>query len=165
MEKPVTIRKAIISDLSDITTISIECFGEIGTLSDGLMTKMIISNISYVVCYEEQIIGFLLCSCKNKILNLSVLAINEQFRGKGLGRRLIKLCLEDNKTTEVNTFTLHVDVRNTVAKGLYDSLGFLTRKVIEGYYEDGADAYFMTLNVKEESVGENQCNEDYDIKI
>jgi ribosomal protein S18 acetylase RimI-like enzyme len=144
------IRTAQPHNIDAIIKISIECFGEIGTFSAKETEKYIINNLSYVLTEESNVIGFLLCGYKDGIINLAVIGITEAHRGKGYGRRLINQCFEDNKG--VRLFSLHVDVNNAPALGLYKSMGFKIVQFLRHYYEDDSDAYFMIKKVNDEEV-------------
>jgi ribosomal-protein-alanine N-acetyltransferase len=150
MDKTVTIRKAIISDSDEITNITQECFNEYGPPSSEIIAKLINNNRGYVITYESHTIGYLLCYCKNKVLNISSIGITEHYRGKGFGRKLMKQCIKDNKTCGVEVFSLHVNVNNIVAKDLYESLGFKVAKLIIEFYGSNGDAYYMILSYRDD---------------
>lgn len=68
------------------------------------------------------------------------LAIGAEYRGRGLGRRLVA-----RVASEHDTVTCHARATNQQALAFYRSVGFETKRRIENYYEDGGDAYFLQL--------------------
>ncbi|QZA87682.1 GNAT family N-acetyltransferase [Salinarchaeum sp. IM2453] len=68
------------------------------------------------------------------------LAIDARYRGKGLGRQLIERVAKNHETV-----TCHARATNEQALKFYQSVGFEAERHIEGYYEDGGDAYYLRL--------------------
>ncbi len=77
-------------------------------------------------------------------------AVRKEFRGKGIGKMLLKSAIERLKTRGKKKITLEVRVSNVQAQALYEKLGFKITEVIPSYYSDGEDAYFMVLHVTEQ---------------
>ncbi len=91
---------------------------------------------SLVVIYAGLIIGYVFCD-ENAIISL---AIDEQFRNKGLGKQLLYNCLN----TYTTAIKLHVRVTNEIALKLYKSLGFIEEeRIIEYYRNPVEDAFSM----------------------
>jgi ribosomal protein S18 acetylase RimI-like enzyme len=68
------------------------------------------------------------------------LAVHPEYRGEGLGKRLLARVLEDNESV-----TCHARTTNREAIGFYRHIGFEIVRRIDGYYEDGGDAYYLKL--------------------
>ena len=68
------------------------------------------------------------------------LAVDEAYRGQGFGQRLVASVADEH-----NTVTCHARTTNSEALGFYESLGFEVKQRIDGYYEDGGDAYYLQL--------------------
>ncbi len=93
-----------------------------------------------VVCYG----GF------HKVLDeaqMANIAVKEKYRGKGLGKMLVKKLLELAKSIGVKSVTLEVRADNAVGIRLYESFGFRTEGVRRKYYENEHDALIMWLNL------------------
>jgi ribosomal-protein-alanine N-acetyltransferase len=148
----IILRKPVLTDITEITEISIECFGKEGTFSRESTAKYILNRLGYVLTDGHKVVGFILCSYKTKIkaINFDCIAITNAYRGKGFGRKMINKCFEDSVLYDVYCFTLHVDIKNEIAFNLYKSMGFEVFEYIKEYYEDDSDAYFMILNTDDE---------------
>ncbi|SDJ33949.1 Ribosomal protein S18 acetylase RimI [Halovenus aranensis] len=71
---------------------------------------------------------------------LLFLAVDDDYRGQGFGKRLIARVAE-----EFGRVTCHARTTNRNALNFYRGLGFETVRRIENYYEDGGDAYYLQL--------------------
>ncbi|MEF8774099.1 MAG: N-acetyltransferase [Halobacteriales archaeon] len=98
---------------------------------------------SRVHCYraDETLVGFAAVRRDGYVL---FLAVNPGFRGEGYGRRLIADVAENNRTV-----TCHARTTNEEALAFYRHVGFTVERRIEGYYEDGGDAYYLKLGEDE----------------
>jgi ribosomal-protein-alanine N-acetyltransferase len=74
------------------------------------------------------------------------LAVHPDFRGQGLGRRLLGSILRLSRKAQCRKVFLEVREGNQAAMGLYASLGFLPTSRRPSYYSDGSDAILMTLD-------------------
>lgn len=61
--------------------------------------------------------------------------VDEAYRGKGLGTRLMAALLEEGRDCGMKEFTLEVRVSNQRAIRLYESLGFVQEGVRKRFYE------------------------------
>ena len=71
------------------------------------------------------------------------LASHPDFRGKGIGKRLIARVADEHRTV-----TCHARTTNENALQFYEHLGFDIQRRIDNYYEDGGDAYYLKLGEK-----------------
>ncbi len=86
---------------------------------------------------EDRLIGFAAVRRDGYIL---FLAVDDDYRGQGLGKRLVA-----NVAEEHSTVTCHARTTNRDALRFYKHLGFEVKRRIDSYYEDGGDAYYLTL--------------------
>lgn len=86
---------------------------------------------------DDKLVGFAAARGDGYIL---FLGIHPEYRGRGLGERLIAAIAENSSGV-----SCHARVTNRNALAFYDHLGFETVRRIEDYYEDGADAYYLRL--------------------
>ena len=61
--------------------------------------------------------------------------VDEAYRGKGLGTRLMAALLEEGRGCGMKEFTLEVRVSNQRAIRLYESLGFVQEGIRKRFYE------------------------------
>jgi len=80
--------------------------------------------------------------------DVMTIAVNDEHRGKGLGRRLMNQLIESAKSLEATDMFLEVRADNQVAQKLYLSLGFEQIDLRRGYYQpENIDAVIMKLDL------------------
>ena len=82
---------------------------------------------SFVALWAGKVIGYIFCD-QEYIISF---AIEDKFRGKGIGKQLLYCCLNTFKTVK-----LHVRVNNTNAINLYKTVGFTENEKLSDYYLD-----------------------------
>jgi len=94
---------------------------------------------STVYCYlsDDDVIGFAATRRDGYIL---FLAVAPEFRGDGFGKRLVATVADNHSTV-----TCHARSTNQDALEFYEHLGFEVKRRVNGYYEDGGDAYYLRL--------------------
>jgi len=93
----------------------------------------------------DRLVGFATVRRDGYIL---FLAVDPDYRGQGFGRRLVASVADQHATV-----TCHARTTNEDALAFYDSLGFERKDRVDGYYQDGGDAYFLQLG-EEPSIRE-----------
>ena len=94
----------------------------------------------------------------NKIQGyIAMLAVEEEYRKKGLGKKLVELLIDTfKKNYKVNEISIETEVDNYAALGLYESFGFVRTKMYINYYFNANNAYKLKLfnyyNDSEEAV-------------
>jgi [ribosomal protein S18]-alanine N-acetyltransferase len=74
-------------------------------------------------------------------------AVEKSRRGQGIGRMLMRALMQYSANLGAQYLTLEVRRGNTIAKNLYQSLGFVELAVRKHYYEDnGEDALLMVCD-------------------
>lgn len=113
------------------------------------------SDAFLVAEVEGAIVGYVMCRIEwgmskiesfrlRKLGHIVSVAVLPEYRGRGIGRRLLERTLEVLKEAySCDETYLEVRVTNTVAINLYYSLGYRVVKVARHYYVDGEDAYVM----------------------
>lgn len=96
----------------------------IGAYSDGLLVG------SLVVLFRSN----------SGVGRVYSIAVAEQARGRGIGRRMMHRAEAEAKARGCRQLRLEVRMDNTAAIRLYESLGFTDTQVLPGYYEDRAHA-------------------------
>jgi ribosomal-protein-alanine N-acetyltransferase len=80
------------------------------------------------------------------------LAVSPDYRSEGFGKRLVASVADD-----YSSVTCHARTTNQEALQFYRHLGFEVKRRIDGYYEDGGDAYYLQLG-ETESIRERLAN-------
>lgn len=66
------------------------------------------------------------------------LGVSPDYRGLGIGRKLIEKAKKEHKS-----LSCHARTSNEKAIGFYKHLGFEIKKKIENYYQNGESAYYL----------------------
>ncbi|HDI31833.1 MAG TPA: ribosomal-protein-alanine N-acetyltransferase [Thermofilum sp.] len=131
---------------------------------------LIIENLSFKDPYPLFILDFylkltpdtfLVAEVKGKIVGFIIglregwgwghiisIAVHPEFRGKGIGKRLMEECIARLRNKGVKKIRLEVRVSNERAIGLYKKLGFRVENLLPNYYRDKEDAFLMVLNLE-----------------
>ncbi|EIJ70542.1 ribosomal protein S18-alanine N-acetyltransferase [Pasteurella bettyae] len=83
---------------------------------------------------QNQIIGFAICQTVLDEATLFNIAIDPNFQGKGLGKKLLSQLIEILRKKAILTLWLEVRESNNTAKQLYDKLGFNEVDIRKNYY-------------------------------
>ena len=85
-------------------------------------------------------------------IEIYFIGVEEKFRGKGLGKELLKNVISFSKDYRASTIILEVGINNRPAKNIYRSLNFKECGVRKNYYRTRPgirqDALIMTLNLE-----------------
>jgi ribosomal-protein-alanine N-acetyltransferase len=87
---------------------------------------------------ENRVIGYIGIEKILDEVHIINMAIDPEYRGKGIGKRLMQHVLNDEEV-----FFLEVRVSNETAKKVYEKYGFTVIDTRKGYYADGEDALVM----------------------
>lgn len=110
----------------------------------------------YLELYAEWLEGFLVAEKDGEVIGFVVLvltpegegrvfaiAVDSRYRGKGVGRTLLKAAFNTLRKREIGYVRLEVRVSNHIAQRLYRSLGFMDTGFIPFYYKNGEGAIMM----------------------
>ena len=85
-------------------------------------------------------------------IEIYFLGVEEKFRGKGLGKGLLKNVISFSNDYRASTIILEVDINNKPAKNIYRSFNFKECGVRKNYYRIRSgfkqDALIMRLNLE-----------------
>lgn len=103
---------------------------------------------------DGQLVGYVLTMVSSPFyLNLfpeghvASIAVAKEYRGQGIGRRLMEAAMAAMKKKGFRHSSLNVRVDNKPAIGLYKSLGYTHVYEQRAYYADGTNAYNMEANL------------------
>lgn len=78
---------------------------------------------------------------------LDSIAVAARFRQQGVARALLAATIRKLRRSRITTLSLMVRLDNAPAICLYRRLGFERCRTVPGYYEDGAAAWRMRLEI------------------
>ena len=144
----VRVREMLIGDLDEILDIEQLSFPTPWSRRSFLseLTENIYAH--YVVGqYADRVVGY----CGMWVIideaHITNVAVHPEFRGRGIGEKLVRDMIERAKSRGALRMTLEVRVSNFAAQNLYKRLGFVARGLRRGYYSDtGEDATVMWLD-------------------
>jgi ribosomal-protein-alanine N-acetyltransferase len=95
---------------------------------------------------EGRVAGYVMAWGRER-LHLVNIAVAPEFRGKGLGRKLMAAAEEFGRSTGAGLLWLEVRESNRSARSFYQSLGFVSVRVKKQYYPNGEDAILMKREI------------------
>jgi [ribosomal protein S18]-alanine N-acetyltransferase len=151
MISSVAFRQMREEDLNQIMEIEKKSFATPWTY-DAFYNELHTNQFAHYVVAEvdHEIIGY--CGLwviidEGHITNIAILP---EYRGKGLGEKLLLAVMDTARELGAETLTLEVRVSNDVAKGLYRKLGFQDGGIRKSYYTDNyEDALVMWVNIND----------------
>jgi ribosomal-protein-alanine N-acetyltransferase len=125
------------ADLSEVTTLC-ELDNALFTdpwSEDNIRSAVLLKNVFvYEVCGE--IAGYMFISGDRYEIDISVLAVVEKYRRRGIAKSLINFNIEKNPEA---VLWLEVREQNNAARKLYENFGFTEIYRRENYYEKPID--------------------------
>ncbi|NPA32093.1 MAG: ribosomal protein S18-alanine N-acetyltransferase, partial [Aquificae bacterium] len=100
----------------------------------------------FVLESDGKVVGYVILWVVGDEATVMSFALDEDFRGKGLGRFLLSSAIRELRG-RVRRVILDVRKTNVRAINLYRSLGFRVVREREGYYSDGENALLMELEL------------------
>ena len=86
---------------------------------------------------------------------IAMLAVEEDYRKKGLGKKMVELLIGTfKKAYKVNEISIETEVDNYAALGLYESFGFVRTKMYINYYFNANNAYKLKLFIFNNEIEE-----------
>ncbi len=130
-------------DLEKISRIEEESFSDPWS-KDMLSGAMRLPNFrGFVIDLDGEVIGYIGASSVLDEGEILLVAVDGEYRGKGYGKLLVNVLLEEFSSKGVAVVFLEVRRSNARAIACYEGCGF--KKIAEraGYYRDGEDALIM----------------------
>jgi len=142
-DKKVNVRGIAPGELGLIKTLEKRCFST-NYFNEKEIEEMYRNNrySFWGVWYKGSIAGYLITHDSVDVYEVIKVGVDDGYRGKGLGRRLIEKSFESIETD----LMLEVRESNKSAIRLYEKLGFRKIGLRRGYYRDtGEDALILVL--------------------
>lgn len=150
----IIIRKAHPDDLDRLVEIEKLCFNsDIGLTREKIYRLIINPNVvNLVACYDGRVIGSATSFSRRSKNNLSGriynLAVDPDYRSKGIGRKLLNFLIRRFELLRYSRIYLEVDEFNDKAIQIYHSIGFKEYRKLHDYYGKGKNGKSMCLEIK-----------------
>lgn len=144
MSDEIIIRVAKLSDIPQIYDIEVRSFKSPYPIS--LLTSLLIiaQDLFLVAELKSKIVGYVIALLRGKRMGHIVsIAVHPEYRGRGLGKILLREILKKLRSKGAIFVRLEVRVSNKVAISLYEKMGFWKVYEIPRYYQDGESCYVM----------------------
>lgn len=134
-------------DAEDLFEIETLCFNAPWNI--GTMMEQMAEGIAVYCCLviDEKVIGYTGFNYVMTESDILSVAINPSFQGNGYGKILMRNTLDYQKSLGIDRVFLEVRVSNERAIRLYKGMGFEELTIRKKYYEDGEDAYVMSISI------------------
>ncbi|MHC1604602.1 MAG: ribosomal protein S18-alanine N-acetyltransferase [Candidatus Methanofastidiosia archaeon] len=133
-------------DILEIVKIEYECFKYPypPTLMNFLFANY---KETFIIAEVDKIAGYVIGIIEGKEGHILSIAVKERYRHLGIGKSLMDKILEMFKEKGVKFIRLEVRESNVKAIVFYQRLGFVKKKKMDAYYEDGEAAFVMTKSL------------------
>ena len=147
---------AVVDDIPQMDELTRKIFGKNGRFAKSIYKSAIVQNLSYVYKNKDnKIIAICLNryeSDENKV-EIDIFCVDENYRKRGLAKKLLLHSIENCKTKGIYNFCLNVSITNITAINFYFKFGFKIERFINDYYPNDSPpdshAYVMVLNKAE----------------
>lgn len=132
----IKLQEADLKDIEPIVTLSRQIFNNNYKDSKSMIEKSIKADniIQYTALLDEHLIGMAAVSSETGQASIFGLGISPKYQGKGFGKELMSLILEDLEKRGVKNITIEADSINKNALELYIKSGFEI-ETSYGYYK------------------------------
>jgi N6-L-threonylcarbamoyladenine synthase len=146
------LRPATEADLAAIMAVEHQCFAADAWSEANMHLELVAHHTYYWVAAAqvddgaERVVAYAGLSkvSGSEQSDVQTIAVEPEFRGRGLGRRLMNRLIAEARRLGASEMFLEVRADNPVAQGLYESLGFEAIDRRRAYYQpDGVDAIVM----------------------
>lgn len=149
MSEVIKLRKFKISDLDQILKIEKSSFSVSRAYSKERFKSLYKAHSNDFIVAEKKskVIGYIIAYNRRGFLDFDSIAVGKNYRGMGLGNRLMNFVLESFKTRGFKKAFLEVMTTDKKVISFYEKIGFQIRETLEGFYKDGANAYRMEKSI------------------
>lgn len=111
-------------------------------------------DLCFITRQEGRTVGAIVCKldvhrCRQTHRGyIAMLAVDKSLRGKGMGSKLVRRCLDRMQELGADECVLEAEVTNKGALALYRSIGFIKEKRLHKYYLNGNDAFRLKFLFK-----------------
>ncbi|MCX5726373.1 MAG: ribosomal protein S18-alanine N-acetyltransferase, partial [Candidatus Saganbacteria bacterium] len=113
------------------------------------ISKIRSNGIYLAAVKEDRVLGFIGCDVVLDEGHIARLAVDTDFRGKGIGRKLVGALIDLAKGESIKDLLLEVRASNIISKRLYESFGFKIVRTRKEYYSGPTeDALVMEKKIE-----------------
>ena len=133
------------SHIEGVKALLDECFGSAAWSVESI-TAELDKSTSYcaVAVDDDRVVGYIAFENIVDEGSITELAVDPEYRRKGVGRKLVELML--TSVDGVKTVCLEVRASNVPAISLYKAMGFKEISVRRGYYSDPKEDALIMVN-------------------
>ncbi len=144
MSDEVWVRSGVLGDLTYLTGLEQRCFDS-NCLSERSWRRFLAHGSVMIAEVDSRpvAVAVILKRENSSILRLYSLAVDPEYRGRGIGRSLLSRLMSKAAEEGYTAVRLEVSIRNRAAMKLYTDAGFRVKSFLEGYYDSDGDAYRM----------------------
>jgi len=136
MRERFIIRKVCAEDIPTVVAIENQQF--LHPWKEKLFTSELYHNISYFYLLEDTssktVIGYIIFWLIEDMIELHNIAVERDYKKKGLGKKLLEFMLDIGKQKKVKEIFLEVRVSNAEGIGFYEGNGFKRIDIRKDYY-------------------------------
>lgn len=96
---------------------------------------------------KDDVIAYAVLTRFSRTLLLHKLCVASGYRGKGIGKIMVSVAIQQARQGKCRSVELWVDPNRRAAHRLYQSAGFIESQKLPGYYSDGRDGVKMILSI------------------
>ena len=139
---PVRVRRLTYADLPSVLAIERRSFPAPWSLAMFVLELSKPSGVCLAAETDDGLVGYLVCSRYADIFHLMNVAVDADFRRRGLATQMIEAMLE--AAGREQRYTLEVRISNTGAIRMYEDLGFRAAgRRLRYYHDNNEDALIM----------------------
>ena len=135
------------NELDKIAEIERNIFKEEAYSIDIIKDLYFHADFFIVAATDDEIIGYIIGEVRGGSGHIITLAVKEEYRGRGIGSRLLGRFIKFVRKKGGNRIYLEVATSNIEAIKFYSKHGFKVIRILPEYYKSGEDAYLMELRL------------------
>lgn len=137
MNGNILIRSMTLEDLDGVMAVELDSFQTPWSLSSFAEELEQNRLARYLVAEENgEIVGYVGAWLVINEAQVTNVAVSSHRRGQGIGRLLLNQLMDLARNNRMESMTLEVRVSNTVARHLYQQLGFVEAGIRKNYYSE-----------------------------
>lgn len=142
------IRLMTVEDVPKVFDLERLCFNDSSWTIDAFYHEVERNQFAryFVMEYEQEIIGYIGIWTVIDQAQITTVAVTEKMHGYGLGKLIVEYAMNFARQT-CEVMSLEVRIENSIARRVYESLGFNYGGKRKNYYGEGEDALVMWVDL------------------